>query len=225
MQSEKPHLCLISQPNRYHRYLGYEILKQKCFKVYDYIWKLEKISQYKSPHNISKKTTFTYPLFNSPQKIFGAFPSNMFDYLKNIKKYTIIENPVDRVYQIHSHMAFVNKTREEFVNCEMDLDTLIDLYMTNTGNVIITNNYNGVIYKTSRDSANQFKNLNEFEFVGTVEKMKKSLDIINDAFNTNIKYDDRMKRIPIDYGNYRRSELETALSEQLREYFKINDNL
>ena len=225
MENEKTHLCLIAQPNRYHRYLGYEINKQNCFFVYDYIWKLKTISQYKSIHNIAKRTTFTYPFFHSAQKIYGSFPSNMFDYLKNIKKYTIIENPVDRVYQIYSHTSRVNQTMQEFVNCKIDLDTLIDLYIENPHNVSITNNYNGVIYITTRDSANQFKNLNEFEFVGTVQKMEKSLDIINDAFRTNIKYDMRMKRIPIDYENYRRKELEKALHIQLNEYFRINDNL
>jgi hypothetical protein len=225
MQSEKPHLCLIAQPNRYHRYLGYEIKKQNCFYIYYNIWKLKTISQYKSENNISKTTTFTYPFFNSQKKIYGSFPSNTFDYLKNIKKYTIIENPVDRIYQIHSHMEKVNKTMEEYVNCIMDLDTLIDLYIANPNNVIITNNYNGVIYITTRDSANQFKNLNEFEFVGTVEKMEKSLEVINDVFGTNIKYNTGMKRIPIDYENYRRSELETALNKQLNDYYKINDKL
>lgn len=230
MQSEKPHLCLISQPNRYQKYLKYEILKQKCFNVYENIWKLEKtyhnINQFKNQSIKNRKnTTFTYPLFNSPQKFFGVFSSNLFNYLKNIKKYTIIENPVDRVYQLHWYMIFANKTYGEFANHKLDLDTLIDLYIANTDNVIVTNKYNGVMYKSSSDGANQFKNLNEFEFVGTVEKMKKSLDIINNAFDTNIKYHDKMKRVPLDYEKYRRSELETALSKQLEEYFKINDNL
>ena len=220
--------CLISQPNRYHKNLLPQLQNKKDVYCYHETIKLLKPSQYKSKNNLLNIVPFNYPKINVKQKIYGVFPAARFDYLKSIKKYTIIENPVDRVYQMFAYYEFQIKhlgtnNQQAFSNAKINLDNFINMHITNPNNVNININVNDVNYVFVKDALNQFNNLNTFEFVGTVEKIEKSINIINGLLKTDIKYETKMQRIPLYYQNYRRNELEDALFKQLEEYEKINN--
>jgi|688.fasta_scaffold04801_10 hypothetical protein len=222
--------CFVVQPNRYFKSLK-EQINNDTFYVHGGGWKLKDESQYNSSNNLWRLPPFTYKLIKKNQTIIGVFPPDRFDYLKNVKKYTIIENPVDRVYQCFWYMQHqigskkLNKCDKIYEEYNGDLDSFIDMYIKNPDNVTLTAHCKNVIYETQYDALNQFKDLSQFQFVGTVEKLKKSIDIVNAGFNLNLIYDEKMKAKKLDCFNHRRDELEKVLSHQLESYHFYNDNI
>lgn len=231
------HKCFVAQSNVAFLQLYKTVKENPLFYKHDEKFALTQLSDYDSEDNILQLKRFTFPLFEKDQRIFGKFPSNRFDYLKvhghKVDKITIIQNPVDRVYEAYSYFKEMQETDSLVGNIfkeyeqNVTLDVLINGFKANPDSFTVSFPYKSLVYKLGNFVLNQFDNLNEFAFVGTVDKLQKSVGIANNFMGeVGFVYEPlpTMNAAKL-YSNYRRKELEAALSVQLEEYNRINDML
>lgn len=231
------HKCFVAQSNSAFLQLYKTVKENPLFYKHDEKFILTRLSDYESEDNVLQLKRFTFPLFEKDQRIFGKFASNRFDYLKEhghkVDKITIIQNPVDRIYEAYSYFKEVQETDgligdifREYKEA-VSLDVLIDGIKANPTSFAVSFPYKSVVYKLGNFVLNQFENLNEFAFVGTVDKLQKSVAIANNFMGeVGFVYEPlpSMNAAKL-YSNHRRKELEAALSVQLEEYKRINDAL
>lgn len=231
------HKCFVAQSNSAFLQLYKTVKENPLFYKHDEKFTLTQLSDYESEDNVLQLKRFTFPLFEKDQRIFGKFASNRFDYLKEhghkVDKITIIENPVDRVYEAYSYFKQVQETDgligdifREYKKL-VSLDVLIDGIKANPTSFTVSFPYKSVVYKLGNFVLNQFENLNEFAFVGTVDKLQKSVAIANNFMGeVGFVYEPLPSTNAAKlYSNHRRKDLESALSAQLEEYNRINDML
>lgn len=219
---------IVCQPNRYYKEI-YEQLKDTPNYNYHSTWRLEEASMWKSIYNIWQITPFNYPQPADGSIIYGPFDAKRFDYLANTSKYTIIENPLDRVYQCYKYIEIQRATgcknnKFLFNILPGDIDNFIDMYIHNH-HASLRISTGDVHYITNDDTLNQYKTLAGFKYVGTVDKIEKSIKNINEHTGVELLYNVKMDPLDVEYRYYRRDELEEVLADNLEVYHKINDSI
>jgi hypothetical protein len=108
--------------------------------------------------------------------------------------------------------GFVDKSLEEFIDC----------FIENSGQIEVE--FNGVKYYLV-EQVYRSKNPVCYNFVGIVEKMKKSIEILNQMLEIDIPYRGRIARESSisKKETYRRKDLENLLSIDLEVYHGYND--
>lgn len=174
-----------------------------------------------------------------------SFPINLNNFLKNkdnnfvsgilnadhIEKnkndyfFTIISNPVDRLYEMYFFLQSIIKNNtalkieEKIINFfvpnikRLSLNEFIDFFLDKKGNIENSN------IKLCNNLFLQFKRFEKLNFIGLKENLCESLVYLNNTLNINLKINDYKKFLNTGIQhNYRRSEVENLMNEDILNY-------
>lgn len=220
-------IVFTGQPNRCHPIICNEI--ERCYRnsvteEYHRTWR-PAVHNWEKQKWMQANRSRWFP--SKCDVVYGAFPSRMIPRDCEFS-FTFISHPVDRIYQCWAYADIQLQESKDKLNYEMfsslDISTaheFIDkiLLYGKTANFFVAQEKDtNIEYTCEYESIFQCKTLQVFDYVGIVEQMEKSIDILNKKLNIDIKYDPKMLPFTLQYDQYRRSELEVLLKEDVQQY-------
>ena len=142
------------------------------------------------------------------------------------QRFTIIQNPVDHIYEFHKYLQWAfsttklseirdNRLSEIFKDTILaPLNTYIDTILETEG--IIKNEQYELIPELTR-----LTNFPNYDFVGTIENVDKTINNLSDFLNIPIQVEDSMHYHPTK-DNYRRKDLEKMMEEDMEVWVNYN---
>jgi hypothetical protein len=144
------------------------------------------------------------------------------------QKFTIIQNPVDHIYEFHRYLQWAYSTwvpsdLRDLKILDIFKDAILVPLNTYIDSILETE---GIIQNKQYEFIPELTRLTDFsnyDFVGTIETVDKTIKGLSNFLNIPIQVEDSMKYFPTKE-NYRRRDLEKMMEEDMEVWLTYLDS-
>ena len=173
--------------------------------------------------------------------LYGVFTSSHLNLEKDDFVFTLLNHPIDQVYEVYSYLSFTqneygprtNERISDHVNFtkylaerevfgtmpKISVELFIDAVLND---VDLSFNYFDIHYQLVRENIYGFSNLNHFNYIGKYSNLEHAYAKLSDVFKVNLEAPKNVKALSYEGEHYKRKELEEKFKDQIEFYNQLD---
>jgi hypothetical protein len=181
--------------------------------------------------------------------LYGVFTSSHLNLEKDDFVFTLLNHPVDQIYEVYSYLNFTQnecgpRDDEKMVNSphfssdeypykyryaaerkvfgslpKISIELFVDSVLNN---VDLSFNYFDINYQLIKENVYGFSNFDHFNYIGKYNNLKHAYERLNKIFNLQLIIPEDMRPFSYEGEHYKRKELEEKFKDQIEFYNQLD---
>jgi hypothetical protein len=202
--------------------------KRKDALQFHYPFLLKNENDWLTKNNILFAIPETAKHIRTDKFLYGVFGNSHLNLQQDDFVFTIINHPVDQVYECFSYLKNVSKNIKTILQAnqvevlkqftDVTIEEFVDLVLEDSEFYF---EYLNIWYKPCKDAIYTFESFQHFNYVGKYNNLKNVFERLSEIFNEKIDEPEDKKDLSYDGNHYRRSDLETKFKDKIDCYNSI----